>query len=96
MKSPYEIVKVPFMTEKSNKQNEEFSKVTFIVDRSATKAEIAKAVSEIFNCHVIRVNSSQMVGKKKRLGVHQGRRSHWKKAVCTLAKGEKIDVVEGI
>lgn len=96
MKSPYEIVKVPFMTEKSNKMNEEFSKVTFIVDRSATKAEIAKAVSEIFNCHVIRVNSIRMEGKKKRLGVHQGRRSHWKKAVCTLAKGEKIDVVEGI
>ena len=96
MKSPYEIVKVPFMTEKSNKMNEAYSKVTFIVDRSATKAEIAKAVSEIFNCHVIRVNSIQMEGKKKRLGVHQGRRSHWKKAVCTLAKGERIDVVEGI
>ena len=96
MKSPYEIVKVPFMTEKSNKMNEAYSKVTFIVDRSATKAEIGKAVSEIFNCHVIRVNSIQMEGKKKRLGVNQGRRSHWKKAVCTLAKGERIDVVEGI
>ncbi|MGA1844671.1 MAG: 50S ribosomal protein L23 [bacterium] len=96
MKSPYEIVKVPFMTEKSNKMNEAYSKVTFIVDRSATKAEIARAVSEIFNCHVVRVNSIRMEGKKKRLGVHQGRRSHWKKAVCTLAKGEKIDVVEGI
>lgn len=96
MKSPYEIVKVPLMTEKSNIMNETSSKVSFVVERNATKPEIAKAVGEIFNCHVIKVNSIHMTGKKKRLGMHQGRRSHWKKAICTLAKGEKIDIVEGM
>ena len=96
MKSPYEIIKVPLMTEKSAIINEKSSKVTFVVERDATKAEIAKAVGEIFNCHVVKVNSIRMEGKRKKLGMHQGRRSHWKKAICTLAKGEKIDIVEGI
>lgn len=96
MKSPYEIIKVPLMTEKSAIINEKSNKVTFVVERDATKAEIAKAVGEIFNCHVVKVNSIRMEGKRKKLGMHQGRRSHWKKAICTLAKGEKIDIVEGI
>jgi large subunit ribosomal protein L23 len=96
MKSPYEIVRVPLMTEKGSIMNEKNNKASFIVERNANKAEIARAVGEIFNCHVIKVNTIQMEGKKKTLGVHQGRRSHWKKAICTLAEGEKIDVVEGI
>jgi large subunit ribosomal protein L23 len=96
MKSPYEIIKVPLMTEKSALMNEKINKVTFVVERDVTKPEIARAVGEIFNCHVIKVNCIRMEGKRKRLGMHQGRRSHWKKAICTLAKGEKIDVVEGI
>ncbi|MGA1865561.1 MAG: 50S ribosomal protein L23 [bacterium] len=96
MKSPYEIIKVPLMTEKSALMNEKTNKVTFVVERDVTKSEIARAVGEIFNCHVIKVNCIRMEGKRKRLGMHQGRRSHWKKAICTLAKGEKIDVVEGI
>jgi large subunit ribosomal protein L23 len=96
MKSPYEIIKVPLMTEKSAIMNENTNKVTFVVERNVTKAEIARAVGEIFNCHVVKVNCIRMDGKRKRLGMHQGRRSHWKKAICTLAKGEKIDIVEGI
>jgi large subunit ribosomal protein L23 len=96
MKSPYEIIKVPLMTEKSAIMNQNTNKVTFVVELDATKAEIARAVGEIFNCHVVKVNCIRMEGKRKRLGMHQGRRSHWKKAICTLAKGEKIDVVEGI
>lgn len=96
MKSPYEIVKVPMMTEKSNILNETESKASFIVDRNANKTEIARAVGEIFNCHVKKVNIISMKGKKKRLGMHQGRRSHWKKAICTLIKGEKINIIEGM
>ena len=96
MKSPYEIIKVPLMTEKSAIMNEKTNKATFVVERDVTKAEIARAVGEIFNCHVVKVNCIRMEGKRKRLGMHQGRRSHWKKAICTLAKGEKIDLVEGI
>ena len=47
MKSPYEVIRVPLMTEKSTIMNETHSKVSFIVERNATKPEIAKAVSEI-------------------------------------------------
>jgi len=96
MKSPYEILKVPMITEKSMILNQKENKVSFVVARDANKNEIANAVEEIFNRHVIKVNTTQVVGKRKRLGMYQGRRSHWKKAICTLAKGEKIDIVEGI
>ncbi len=96
MKSPYEIIKVPMLTEKSNILNEKNNKASFIVANDANKQEIAKAVEEIFNCHVKSVNTIRIMGKKKRLGMYQGRRSHWKKAICTLAKGEKINIVEGL
>lgn len=96
MKSPYEIIKVPMLTEKSTILNKNNNKVSFVVSRDANKAEIAKAVGEVFNCHVEKVNTIHVVGKKKRLGMYQGRRSHWKKAICTLAKGERIDIIEGI
>lgn len=96
MKSPYEIIKVPMLTEKSTILNKNNNKVSFVVAINANKAEIARAVEEIFNCHVIKVNTIHILGKKKRLGMHQGRRSHWKKAVCTLAEGEKIDIVENM
>lgn len=96
MKSPYEIIRVPLLTEKSTIMNQKNNKVSFDVARDANKAEIAKSVGEIFNCHVKKVNTIQVRGKRKRLGAYQGRRSHWKKAICTLAKGEKIDIIEGL
>lgn len=96
MKSAYEIIKKPIVTEKCTKQQEMFNKVSFLVDRDANKIEIKRAVEDIFNVKVDKVSTMNIEGKKKRLGVHQGRRPNRKKATVTLVKGESIDLFEGV
>ena len=58
----------------------------------ANKIEIREAVERLFNVKVTSVNTLTCHGKWRRLLVRWGRRSDWKKAVVTLAKGQKIEV----
>ena len=46
--------------------------------------EIAKAVEKLFNVKVLKVNTMTVKGKQKRVGVHVGRTSDWKKAIVTI------------
>ena len=63
------------------------------VSPSANKIEIKRAVEFLFKKKVSSVNTSQVEGKKKReRRADFGRRAHWKKAIVTLAAGEKIDI----
>ena len=72
----------------------------FEVAKKATKAEIAKAVEEVFasnNVKVACVRTINMKKKPKRLGVHFGYTSEWKKAIVTLtADSEGIEFFEGL
>jgi len=88
MKSIYDIIKRPIVTESSvaGAQNHKY---TFEVDKDANKFEIKTAVERIFNVKVESVNTMNYEGKLKRMGVHQGRRNDWKKAVVTLTKDSK-------
>lgn len=86
----------PLMTEKSMRLKDERNAVTFQVVPDANKVEIRQAVEAIFNVKVSAVRTSNMEGKLKRMGRHQGRRPSWKKAVVTLAPGHKIELVEGV
>jgi large subunit ribosomal protein L23 len=95
MKSAYEIIKGPILTEKSTSQKKMFNKIFFEVDKLANKIEIKQAIQDIFNVKVSKVSTVNMSGKKKRLGVHQGRRPDRKKAVVTLLEGETIELLEG-
>ena len=61
----------------------------------ANKIEIRKAVEEVFKVKVVRVNTIQVRSKPKRMGAFLGRSRSWKKAIITLAKGEKIAFFEG-
>jgi len=80
---PEEIIIAPVVTERSNDQLQE-GKYTFRVNRKATKVEIAKAVEKLFEVKVLKVNTMNVSGKKKRVGVHTGRTSNWKKAIVTI------------
>jgi large subunit ribosomal protein L23 len=72
-------------------------KYTFEVSRDANKIEIRKAVEEIFGVKVHSVNTINVRGKKKRLGVHRGFRPARKKAIVRLARGSKpIEFFEGM
>ena len=78
-----EIIVRPIVTEKSNDGLQE-GKYTFEVNKKATKVEIAKAVEKLFNVKVLKVNTMTVKGKQKRVGVHVGRTSDWKKAIGTI------------
>ncbi len=93
---PYEIIKRPLITEKTNIQKEEYNKVTFEVERGANRVEIRRAVEKIFKVRVASVRTMQVNGKVKRRGKIQGKRRNWKKAIVTLMAGERIEFFEGV
>ncbi|MDQ2087583.1 50S ribosomal protein L23 [Herbivorax sp. ANBcel31] len=78
-----DVIKRPFITEKSNEAIAD-GKYTFIVDKNATKTEIKQAVEKLFQVRVLKVNTLNFKGKQKRMGVHQGYRADWKKAVVKI------------
>lgn len=78
-----EIIIKPIITEKSNEATAE-GKYTFKVAKNATKPEIASAVEKLFNVKVLKVNTINVDGKKKRVGVHQGKTANWKKAIVFI------------
>ena len=96
MKAYHHLIHGPIITEKTHTLKELGNKVTLRVAVKANKIEIRKAVEELFKVKVLRVNTIRMRGKKKRLGRTEGMRPDWKKAVVTLASGEKISGFEGI
>ena len=90
MKAYHQLIKGPIITEKTHALKEAGNKLTLKVDVKANKIEIRKAVEVLFKVKVLAVNTIQMMGKKKLLGKSEGTQPNWKKAIVTLAPGEKI------
>ncbi len=96
MKTAYDIIIKPIITEQSMEATEE-KKYVFQVAMDANKIEIKKAIEEIFGVKVEKVNTIRMDGKEKRMGVHVGRRANWKKAMVKLTADSKtIEFFEGM
>lgn len=96
MKSPYDIIKRPVITEQSM-ENVENKVYVFEVAKSANKIEIRRAIEEIFGVKVAKVNTMNVLGKEKRMGVHSGFRADWKKAIVRLEDNSKtIEFFEGM
>ena len=97
MKSVYDIIIRPIITEQSMEQTD-IKKYVFEVARDATKIEIRNAVEEIFGVTVDKVTTLNMQGKKKRTGRYpEGSRNAWKKAVVKLSDDSKtIEFFEGM
>ncbi|WP_432667312.1 50S ribosomal protein L23 [Wukongibacter baidiensis] len=96
MRTPYDIVIKPIITEKSMEDMAE-SKYTFEVLKTANKAEVKKAVEQLFGVKVDKVSTMNVKGKEKRMGKHVGRRKDWKKAIVKLAADSKpIEFFEGM
>jgi large subunit ribosomal protein L23 len=87
----------PVITEKSMSGTNS-GRYTFAVAMDATKRDIADAVAEAFKVDVVAVNVSRVHGKTRRLGRRTGRRPDWKKAIVTIAQGQRIEkyFVEGV
>jgi large subunit ribosomal protein L23 len=96
MKSPYDIIIRPVLTEKSYDGMAD-KKYAFEVAIGANKTEIKKAVETIFDVKVESVNTMRIEGKMKRQGRTQGRRPERKKAYVKLTEGSKtIEFFEGM
>jgi len=95
-----EILIKPLVTEKMTIQGEKLNRYGFVVDRSANKLEIKKAVEEMYGVTVKDVNTVNYHGKRKsrftKAGLLTGRTNHFKKAIVTLAGDDKIDFYSSI
>lgn len=90
----HDIIVRPIVTEKSSRMMEE-NKYTFEVHPQANKIEVKKAVEAVFKVKVEKVHTLKVRSKPKRMGVFLGKSRAWKKAIVTLAEGERIEFFEG-
>jgi large subunit ribosomal protein L23 len=88
------VLKRPVISEKSNQTREELGKYSFLVRLDATKTEIKSAISKVFNVQVTSVRTVVCRGKIKRRGMHLTVPKKFKKAIVTLAEGQKIKIFE--
>ncbi len=91
----YDIIIAPIISEKSMGMLAE-QKYTFKVSANANKIEIKKAIEEIFKVEVDKVTTINVIGKNKRVGVHEGKRSDWKKAIVKLKGTKTIEFFESL
>ena len=94
MREPHDVIETASLTEKSiSVLRDKFNKYVFRVNPRANKIQIKDAVERLFQKKVVDVNTCNYAGKEKRVRGPLGRRPHWKKAIVTLAEGEKIELV---
>lgn len=93
MKDEYSIVKHPLLSEKGTRLSEKENKYLFSVACGANKIEIRRAIEKLYKVRVRSVNTMNVPGKKKRMGMTLGKRPDWKKAIVTLEEGETLSFV---
>lgn len=95
------IIVKPLVTEKMTALTEKFNnRYGFVVLPEANKIEIKKAVEELYNVTVVKVNTIRYSGKNKsrytKTGIVKGRTNAYKKAIVTLKEGDTIDFYSNI
>ncbi|MFN2557405.1 MAG: 50S ribosomal protein L23 [Nitriliruptorales bacterium] len=93
MKDPRDVIVRPVVSEKSYGLLDQ-GKYTFIVDPRANKTEIKIAVEKIFGVKVLKVNTMNRAGKRKRRGLTVGKRPDTKRAIVTLVPGDEIEIFD--
>jgi large subunit ribosomal protein L23 len=109
IRAAHHVIKRPLLTEKGTRLKEHGGapvgtfgeedlkpQVLFEVALEANKIEIKNAIEALFSVKVVDVHTQIMRGKDKRMGKFMGRRPNWKKAIVTLAPGNKIEFFEGV
>ena len=92
--NPRDILLRPVVSEKSYGLLDE-GKYTFVVAPDANKTQIKQAVEEVFRVKVTGVNTVNRQGKRRRTRFGYGKRSDTKRAIVTLAEGDRIDIFGG-
>ena len=94
MKTAYDIIIRPIITEKSMRQNSEDNKITFEVAKDANKTAVAQAIQEIYNIKPEKVNIVNVRPKTKRMGRYVGKTNAVRKAVVKLPEGQDITLFD--
>jgi len=96
MRTPYDVIIKPVISETSM-DNAQVKKYTFKVATNANKTEVKKAIEEIFEVQVDKVNIMNVRGKVKRMGKNVGKTAATKKAIVTLTeKSKEIEFFQGL
>ena len=90
----YGVIVRPLLTERSTIQKEKHNQYAFEVRPDANKRAVKRAVEALFKVNVLCVRTMVVPGKFRRYGKGGGLRPDWKKAIITIGKGQKIDVVQ--
>ncbi|MFQ5792686.1 MAG: 50S ribosomal protein L23 [Acidobacteriota bacterium] len=93
MKDEYAIVNYPILSEKGTRLSQDENKYVFRVSRGANKIEVKRAIEKLYKVRVKDVNTMNVKGKRKRMGLMVGKRPDWKKAIVTLEEGETLSFV---
>ena len=94
IRDPRDILLAPIVSEKSYGLLDE-NKYTFIVDPRANKTEIKIAVEQVFGVKVVSVHTINRQGKTRRTRYGTGRRPNTKRAIVSVAAGDRIDIFQG-
>ena len=89
--SDQQIIKYPLITDKATRLLEN-NQYTFIVDSSSNKTAIKMAIESLFNVEVIKITTSNLPKKKKRIGKYIGWKPQYKKAIVTLSENNTINL----
>jgi len=94
------ILKKPLITEKSTAHSEKLGQFGFLVEKSATKPQIIKAIQTLYSVDVTGISTMVYAGKTKsrntKKGLFVGRKPSFKKAIVTLKDGQSIDFFQNI
>jgi large subunit ribosomal protein L23 len=103
MNEHYDLIQTVQLTEKASLLSEKLNKYVFRVSPRANKIQIKQAIEELYakeKVTVVSVNVLTTKAKEKRRGTKRGRilgfTTPWRKAIVTLAPGQKIDFFEGV
>ena len=91
MKYLEDVLIAPVISEKSYDRIADSNSYTFFVHPKTDKPQIKKAIEQIFDVNVLRVNTMYRKGKKKRFRYVFGQQSNRKIAIVTLSEGETIE-----
>jgi large subunit ribosomal protein L23 len=89
--APHQIIVRPLVTEKGMHRSSRYNSYSFEVNKQATKADIRKAVEDLFNVRVLRVHIQNRKGKPRRARFRSGNTPDWKKAIVKLDPEHKIN-----
>jgi large subunit ribosomal protein L23 len=99
MSTIYDVLRRPLVTEKSSYQSGKLNQYSFIVADTATRSQVKDAIETLYDVSVVRVNVINVPAKRgrrlrsRRLLV---RKAAYKKALVTLAEGQRLEIFEGV